>query len=378
MSIANNLANVFTRIGTEFKAIRSLINGGGSNLTGLTTVNKANLVAAINEVNAALANSGAQIDDSTISLLKVWSSDKTNSVINQKVADLVGGSPDLLNSLKELADAIGDDPNFAASIATQLGAKADKNNAVFTGTHTVPDGSFTIAKTTGLQLALDNKITAFADPNADRILFWDDSAGIFDALGLSGLQIAGTTLSVIPSSDTVAGAVELATLAEVATGTDTVRAVTPAGVAQQIATRAATTHTHTSSQITDFASAVDGRIPATSTTQAGIVELATLAEVATGTDAVRAVTPAGVAQQIATRAATTHSHTSSQITDFNSSVDARIPATSSTQAGIVELATDTEAATGTDTARAITPANLRAVTGDPETNWVTVFETALV
>lgn len=314
MSISINLANVFTRIGTEFKSIRSLINGGASNLTGLNTANKSNLVAAINEVQSALANSGAQIDDTTISKLTVWSSDKTSAQISAAVATIVGGSPDLLNSLKELADAIGDDANFSTTIMNLIGTKAPSANPVFSGTVSVPDGSFAIAKTTGLQVALDNKITAFADPNADRIVFWDDSAGLFAALGLSGLQISGTTLSPTSSSDTAQGIVEMATLAEVATGTDTVRAVTPAGVAQQIATRAATNHTHTSSQITDFASAVD----------------------------------------------------------------ARIPATSSTQAGVIQLATDTEAAAGSVTSKAVTPSNLRAVTGDPETNYVTVFEAALV
>jgi hypothetical protein len=314
MSIATNLANVFTRIGTEFKAIRTLINGGASNLTALNTTNKSNIVAAINEVQAQLASSGAQIDDTVVSALKVWSSDKTNTQINQKVADLVGGSPELLNSLKELADAIGDDPNFASTMMTAIGLKADKNNAVLTGSVTVNDGVFSIAKTAGLQLALDNKITAFPDPNADRIVFWDDSAGAFVGLSLTGLVINNTTLQLVQASETAIGAIELATLAEVATGTDVVRAVTPAGLAQQIATRAATNHTHTSSQITDFASAVDGRIPATS----------------------------------------------------------------STQAGIVELATDAETATGTDTGRAVTPSSLRSITGDPETNYVTVFEAALV
>lgn len=69
--------------------------------------------------------------------------------------------------------------------------------------------------------------------------------------------------------------------------------------------------------------------PNASTTTRGIVELATLAEVDTGTDSQRAVTPAGVARR--TRAATTMIK------------------------GIVELATNTEAETGTDTERAVTP-----------------------
>lgn len=69
---------------------------------------------------------------------------------------------------------------------------------------------------------------------------------------------------------------------------------------------------------------------AATTTSSGIVELADNTETQTGTDAARAVTPAGLA-----------SLTSSD-----------------TRAGLVELATVAEVATGTDTARAVTPAGV--------------------
>ena len=39
------------------------------------------------------------------------------------VAALVNSSPATLDTLKELADALGDDPNFAVTLATQLGLK---------------------------------------------------------------------------------------------------------------------------------------------------------------------------------------------------------------------------------------------------------------
>jgi hypothetical protein len=69
-----------------------------------------------------------------------------------------------------------------------------------------------------------------------------------------------------------------------------------------------------------------------SATAAGSIELATDAEVQTGTDTARAVTPAGL------RACTG----------------------TATRIGVLELATDAETIAGTDTARAITPANLKA------------------
>lgn len=45
---------------------------------------------------------------------------------DQKIADVVSGSPEALDTLKELAGALGDDPNFATTVAGQIGKKVDK------------------------------------------------------------------------------------------------------------------------------------------------------------------------------------------------------------------------------------------------------------
>lgn len=50
----------------------------------------------------------------------------TESYVNTKVADLVDTAPDALNTLNELAAALGDDPNFATTIASQIGGKASQ------------------------------------------------------------------------------------------------------------------------------------------------------------------------------------------------------------------------------------------------------------
>jgi hypothetical protein len=71
-----------------------------------------------------------------------------------------------------------------------------------------------------------------------------------------------------------------------------------------------------------------------STTAKGIVELATDAEAQTGTDTAMAITPANLQAVTATE----------------------------TRKGVVELATTAEVTTGTDTARAVTPAGVKAAT----------------
>ena len=46
--------------------------------------------------------------------------------IEKAVADMVGSAPETLNTLNELAAALGNDENFAATVAQQIGAIENK------------------------------------------------------------------------------------------------------------------------------------------------------------------------------------------------------------------------------------------------------------
>ena len=48
--------------------------------------------------------------------------------VAQAIAGIVNSAPETLNTLEELARALGNDPNFATSIMTLLGGKVDKEN----------------------------------------------------------------------------------------------------------------------------------------------------------------------------------------------------------------------------------------------------------
>lgn len=133
MSLQNRLTDLTTRIATEIKAIRTLINGNMSDLSALTTTAKGNLVAALNElkadVDAAASSGGAAINDTGTSTASVWSSTRTSEAISEAVTALVNGAPGLLDTLEELATALGDDPNFAATITTALGNRVRADTA---------------------------------------------------------------------------------------------------------------------------------------------------------------------------------------------------------------------------------------------------------
>lgn len=60
------------------------------------------------------------------------------SSISAAIAALVNSSPSTLDTLKEIADALGDDPNFATTITNSLALKAPLAGPTFTGPVKVP------------------------------------------------------------------------------------------------------------------------------------------------------------------------------------------------------------------------------------------------
>lgn len=123
MSLEARIISLAQAIGTD---VKNLTTKQGD-LTSLSTTAKSNLVAAINELYSAIGSAGASIDDlaGNGDTLVTWSADKIFDTIEAaKTAvknDLVSGASAALDTLSELAAALGNDPNFATTIATELG-----------------------------------------------------------------------------------------------------------------------------------------------------------------------------------------------------------------------------------------------------------------
>lgn len=206
------------------------------------------------------------------------------------------------------------------------------------------------------------------------------SSGIICILVYSDATYGWTALytSATAATESIPGIIEIATTAEVATGTDNTKAVSPAGLTSRAATTslAGIVELATSAETQAGSDSVRAVTPAglaatTSTeTRAGVIELATTAEAQAGSDAVRAITPASLAAVTATetRAGVIELATTAEAQALADTSRAITPATlaavtaTATRTGVVELATDAETQTGTDTTRAITPANLTART----------------
>ena len=122
-SLQVRITDLATRVATEIKSVKTLINGNAADLSALTTTQKTSLVAAINELKNAVDNAGSSItiSDSTSSTTQVWSSSKIASEIQAAKDALTNGAAAALDTLAELASALGNDANFASTVTTALG-----------------------------------------------------------------------------------------------------------------------------------------------------------------------------------------------------------------------------------------------------------------
>lgn len=154
LSLQTRIGDLITSVGTDVKQLKTWITGSSSgNLTGLTTTAKTDLIAAINEVNAK-PTSGDPSDATTVAkgvvelatLAEVAAGVDTDRVVTPEgvrqervalKAEILGvGVPGALDTLDELAAALADDANYAATVTTALANRVRVDTAAqgLTGT----------------------------------------------------------------------------------------------------------------------------------------------------------------------------------------------------------------------------------------------------
>lgn len=176
MSLASNVVTFATRVGTEFKTIRTLITGSGTgDLTGLTTTTKTSVVAALNEVNAKPSSAPpnasttvpgiieiatlAEVGTGTSAVLAVTPQGVKQETDAVKSFLLGPGAPAALDTIDELAAAIGDDGNFATTMTTALGNRVR--------TDTAAQGLNTTQQSNARTNIAVYSTTEIGDPNTD-------------------------------------------------------------------------------------------------------------------------------------------------------------------------------------------------------------------
>ena len=103
MSLATRVESLVIRVAQEFNDVRAK----AGNLANLTTTDKSNLVAAINELQAAVVLSSG-IDDSQATTTTTYSSSKIVTLLNTLKAEILGGADEAYDTLLEIQQLLQD------------------------------------------------------------------------------------------------------------------------------------------------------------------------------------------------------------------------------------------------------------------------------
>jgi hypothetical protein len=125
VSLQTQIQALISAVATDIVALTTT----RGNMSNLTTTNKTSLVAALNELKAAMANA-AGIDDNagSSSTTATWSASKITSAITAAINALVAGAPTALDTLNELAEALQNEQSSVSAITTALANKVDFAN----------------------------------------------------------------------------------------------------------------------------------------------------------------------------------------------------------------------------------------------------------
>lgn len=209
--------------------------------------------------------------------------------VRTEISNLVNSAPSTLDTLNELATALGNDPNFATTITNNLAGKANLTGATFSGPISGPSGDFGVLKQSGVVVSVSGHTHSYTD-------ITNFASGVSDNLTTALLAGSFINLDYNSSQDTL---------------TISASGLQPSGNYSLVG------HTHTSSDITDFNSSVSGLLPVKNVLGSGYITSSSSSGVVT--IAVTGLQPSGNYSTVG------HTHASSSITDFNSSVSGLLP-----------------------------------------------------
>ena len=118
MSLTTQISNLAVRVATECKSIRSVTG----DKTALTTTDKASLVAAINELKAALAGAAGILDTAAAGdTTHTWSADKIVTQLAAVKSEILNGAPAAYDTLLEIANQLATDDGAISGLLTAVG-----------------------------------------------------------------------------------------------------------------------------------------------------------------------------------------------------------------------------------------------------------------
>ena len=140
-----------------------------------------------------------------------------NDYTDTEIAALVNSAPAVLDTLKELADALGDDPNFATTVAGQIGDIQNELDATqagagleVSGAYAAPMASNYLSLATSLKDAdnkLDAQVKVVADGLAQEILDRAADVNAEETARIAADNALDARLDIVEGPDTQAGSI---------------------------------------------------------------------------------------------------------------------------------------------------------------------------
>lgn len=136
-TLVTRIQDLATRISTENKALRTLVNGNLADLSSLSTTAKGNVVASLNEIVGRLntiENEASSINDTaTSSTTETWSVTKIASKISDASTalkdEILGGAGAAYDTLQELKALLDDADTDISAVMTALGLRVRVDTA---------------------------------------------------------------------------------------------------------------------------------------------------------------------------------------------------------------------------------------------------------
>ena len=169
--------------------------------TFATNADTAVRTAVTTEIGTAISTEVTNRNSAIASAIATEVTDR-NAAIGTAVSNLVDGAPALLNTLSELAEALGDQPDTISNLTTLVGTKAPLANPALTGVPTAPTAA---ADTNTTQIAT----TAFAKGEADAA----QSAAALDATSKADAAQAAAISAAALDATSKADAAQAAAIA---------------------------------------------------------------------------------------------------------------------------------------------------------------------
>ena len=130
----------------------------------------------------------------------------TETYVGNAISDLVDSSPTTLDTLNELAAALGDDANFSTTVTNSIATKLPLSGGTLTGDIIGPGGRFRKSQsdnnyttaalwtesynttTTGIAFHISGTVGKFLEMRTNGVLYWGNSEVLTDSIGLRSNQ----------------------------------------------------------------------------------------------------------------------------------------------------------------------------------------------